>query len=313
MSRAVNFKEGNEGLIQAWPATRPMRLRNVVCPYCGEPLTTANSTKEHVVGRRFVPKGRLQNSWNLILNACRGCNNGKSDLEDDISAITMQPDVLGRYFGDHTQLALDAAHKAQRTRSRSTGKLVGESRTAMAIKHEFAGMTMTFNLVGQQHIEGERAFELALRHFQAFFYLITYDQSENRGWWWIGNYAPLQAASRNDWGNDFARGFMSATRDWETRVLAITAEEHFKLAIRRHPSQEMWSLATEWNENYRVIAVCGKAEAITAFVAALPKLKMRRTPLGPESYYAARTEVALKPEHDIMFVPVGEVAPASIA
>jgi hypothetical protein len=38
------------------------------------------------------------------VNACRGCNNDKADLENDISAITMQPDVLGKPFSDHVQL-----------------------------------------------------------------------------------------------------------------------------------------------------------------------------------------------------------------
>jgi hypothetical protein len=56
---------------------------------------------------KFVPKGTLENQWNLILNACRNCNGRKADLENDISAITMQPDVLGKHFGDHPQLALD--------------------------------------------------------------------------------------------------------------------------------------------------------------------------------------------------------------
>ncbi len=99
------------------PATKPLRLRNVICPYCGVALTKQNSTREHVIGRKFVPKGTLENQWNLILNACHACNNRKADLEDDIAAITMQPDVTGRYFGPHKQLARDAAHKAKRTTS----------------------------------------------------------------------------------------------------------------------------------------------------------------------------------------------------
>jgi hypothetical protein len=70
----------------------------VICPYCGVALSKENSTKEHVLARKFVPKGTLNNQWNLILNACRCCNNSKSDLEDDISAITMQPNMRGDHF-----------------------------------------------------------------------------------------------------------------------------------------------------------------------------------------------------------------------
>ena len=75
----------------------PIRLANVNCPYCGRDLTDKTRTKEHVISKRFVPKGTFDGSWNLILNACRACNNAKSDLEDDISAITMQPDPFGRF------------------------------------------------------------------------------------------------------------------------------------------------------------------------------------------------------------------------
>ena len=42
-----------------------------------------------MIGRRFVPKGKLNNQWNLIVRVCIKCNNKKSDLEDDISAISM--------------------------------------------------------------------------------------------------------------------------------------------------------------------------------------------------------------------------------
>ena len=34
-------------------------LRNLTCPYCGVAIDAKTATKEHVVGRRFVPKGTL--------------------------------------------------------------------------------------------------------------------------------------------------------------------------------------------------------------------------------------------------------------
>jgi hypothetical protein len=60
-------------------------LDNVTCPYCGTALTSKTRTKEHVIGRRFVPVGSLDREWNLILQACGPCNRHKADLEDDIS------------------------------------------------------------------------------------------------------------------------------------------------------------------------------------------------------------------------------------
>jgi hypothetical protein len=290
--------------VKELPATKPVRLHNVICPYCGVALSKENSTKEHVVGRKFVPKGTLASQWNLILNACRPCNNRKSDLEDDISAITMQPNVRGQPFGNHPQLVLDAAHKAGRTRSRYTGKLVGDSRATTQIKYGVPGMTMTFNMIGQPQIDDERLCELALRHFQGFFYFITYDHHENRGWWWKGSYAPLQAVSKSDWGNDVARAFTDRILTWDHRLLADTASGHFRLAIRKHPAEDVWSLAVEWNENYRVLAACGEEEQLRGFVDSLPKLKADTVSASANSFLAVRTERPLKDGEDTLFAPV---------
>jgi hypothetical protein len=288
--------------LQYLPTNKPTRLKNVVCPYCGVGLSKENTTKEHVVGRKFVPKGTLANQWNLILNACRVCNNHKSDLEDDISAITMQPDVSGRPFGTHEQLALDAVHKRARTFSRYTGKVVADSTPTMEIKYQLApGVTLTFNMTAQAQIGHERAFALALRHFQGFFYFITYNHDANRGWWWKGHYAPIQSVSKTDWGNDVAVAFMDATQTWEHRVLTITADEHFKLAIRKHPTVDIWSLALEWNENYRVLAACGEEAPLREFLAGLPRLQVETVFQTDNSGLQVRTEKVLKQEDDTLF------------
>jgi hypothetical protein len=280
----------------------PICLRNVVCPYCGARLGRDNSTKEHMVGRKFVPKGSLENQPNLILRACRSCNNRKSDLEDDISAITMQPDVTGRYFGSSESLVMDAERKANASLSRHTGKPVRESKPTIEIKHEIApGVTMTFNFVGQAQISDERAQKLALFHFQACFFFITYSRDAHQGWWWVGEYAPIQVASKLDWGNDLAVAFMERTLSWDYRFLMITADENFKIAIRKSLDSDVWSLAVEWNENYRVLAACGEPEALKAFVAGLPKLNASIVSRGPNWMCASRSEKQLKSEADTLF------------
>ncbi len=138
-------------------------------------------------------------------------------------------------------------------------------------------------------------------HFQCFFYLITYNHEADRGWWWKGHYAPLQAISKNDWGNDVSLGFMVSTQEWEHRVLAITAHEHFKLAIRKHPTADVWSLAVEWNENYRVFAACGEEKPLRAFLDDFPKLKIQTVHQTPDSRLQVRTENSLNPQDDTLF------------
>jgi hypothetical protein len=296
--------------LKAQPVTKPVRLHNVICPYCGVALTESNTTKEHVIGRKFVPKGTLENNWNLILNACRTCNNRKADLEDDIGAITMQPDLSGQQFGTHPQLALDAKHKGGRTISRYTRKAVAESRPTLNIKYDLGpGMKLSFNMIGQAQIDDERVFELAGRHFQAFFYFITYNHTENRGWWWKGMFAQILGVSKPDWGNDLALAFMRQTQDWDHRVLAITAEEHFKLVIRKHLTQDVWSLAVEWNESYRVFAACGDEVPLRAFVEALPSLQLQTISQSHNAGLAVRTEKKLKDEDDVLFAQASSDSP----
>jgi hypothetical protein len=75
--------------------TRVNHLRNSICPYCRRDFTETEATKEHVVGRRLVPRGSLHQGWNLILRACQKCNRLKSALEDELSAVTMHPPLIG--------------------------------------------------------------------------------------------------------------------------------------------------------------------------------------------------------------------------
>src|ERR1700730_2391905 len=109
--------------LQDLPNNNATRLNNVTCVYCGAKNSVENPlTDEHVVGRRFVPKGSFAKGWSLIVQSCLLCNCEKSDLEDDISAITLQPD-LGRSHQD-TDLAAQAQRKAGGSFSRRTKKLV---------------------------------------------------------------------------------------------------------------------------------------------------------------------------------------------
>jgi len=98
-----------------------------------------------------------------------------------------------------------------------------------------------------------------------------------------------------------ALAFMDKTRDWDHRVLAITAESHFKLAIRKHLTQDVWSLAVEWNESYRVLAACGEEKSLRSFVGSLPNLQLQTIAQSDDSGLAFRTEKILKDEDDSLF------------
>jgi hypothetical protein len=97
------------------PAHSPILLDNMTCPYCGILLDAEDVTKEHVVGRRFVSKGTLDQRWNLILKACRPCDTRKSDLENDISAVSMQPTAAGQLVRSDQAFVAEGRRKAART------------------------------------------------------------------------------------------------------------------------------------------------------------------------------------------------------
>lgn len=285
------------------PSDRAIVLRNTTCAYCGLPFgPILTATKEHVVGRRFVPRGVFDGQWNLILNACGHCNGNKSDLEDDISAISMMPDQLGRYPINDPRLQAEVARKAPKARSRRTGKVVIDSHEQVEIKGAFGPATFTFNFSSPAQIEEARLYQLAHYHFRGFFYWITYQHETNRGGFVQGGFFPLAAIRRADWGAPRIRWFMDLVRDWELRVHAIGADTFFKLLIRRHPEGvAVWSWAVEWNHSIRVVGFAGDEDVIRALLSIAPNQPMELLHETGNELVRMRTEVALPDDQDDLF------------
>lgn len=282
--------------IPTW-AKRP--LSNITCIYCGQLFDDSSKTKEHVVGRRFVPRGTLAGSWNLIANACERCNREKSALEDDISAITMQPTPFGDFPTDDSALHAEANRKATAT-SQRTGKPVGESQESVTIKTPFLGGIASFGAVCPPQIDRERAYQLAYAHVRAFFYFITYDVKSNRGEFCIGEFSPIEITACGDWGSPLNRSFMSIVALWDHRVVFAGAQHYFKIAIRRHPSAECWSWAVEWNQNYRVIGLMGDPVTIPVLRASLTPNPTTSFSNGTETF-RFRPNVSLPASDDTLF------------
>ena len=285
--------------LNTWPRNRVLRLKNVTCPYCGVTLTPETANKEHVIGRAFVPKNKLNGSWNLIVNSCRACNGYKADMEDDISAITMQPDGFGSFGHDDATGVRDAVRKASKSYSRRTKKLVRDSHEQFSIDGAL-GNTATFSvkLSAPPQIDTDRIYRLARMHVAGFFYLTTYHENERRGFRWVGGFHPVAHAMRLDWGNPLMRGFADAVSRWTSRVEANGAEEFFKLSVRKHPQAACWSWALEWNQALRVIGFLGDAETAQNVRDTLPTLQYRTVSQGPEEILRIRPEVPLNDDDD---------------
>jgi len=115
---------------------QPTILKNLTCAYCGCSFSaTKVDTKEHVVARRFVPKGTLAGSWNLILRACDSCNSEKAELEDDISALSLQALAYQSDLPNDPIVSKEIARKAPESLSRTTKKPVADSEQSMSFSH----------------------------------------------------------------------------------------------------------------------------------------------------------------------------------
>lgn len=309
----VNFwqKQRSRGEGQCWLMlydkltylpNSPIILENETCVYCGIQLSSALITKEHVIGRRFVPKGKLHGQWNLIMRACRHCNGKKSNLEDDISAISMQVDAWGRHSLSDSALADEAIRKGKNSVSRRTRKPVKESSEQIAIKGSFSpGAEFTFDLTSPPQIESNRIYELARMQLMAFFYWITFNHISKKGGFWPCSFFPLLEAIRSDWGNTVHNAFMDAVVTWEPRVIAIGADGFYKAMIRRHPAATCWSWALEWNHKYRIVGFFGEQKPVEDLVAAFPKMKVTTMMQGPNEYVSYRLEQTLADQDDRLF------------
>jgi len=226
------------------PVSKAILLKNITCVYCGVDLTSDITTKEHVIGRKFVPKGTLNKQWNLIVRACSECNSLKSELENDISAITMHSDAWGKYADSDEILYKEAKRKGKNSYSKLTGKPVSESSEKINIKAPFnKKITFDFSFTSPPQIESVRIYELARMQIMAFFYFITFNDKSMKGGFWAGDFYPVLEAQKSDWGNDVHTAFMEAVINWEPRWIGNGANGFFKSAIRRHPSEACWSWA----------------------------------------------------------------------
>lgn len=279
-----------------------LHLKNKTCIYCGTVLTVESATDEHVIGRRFVPKGTLNGAWNLIAQCCGGCNGKKAALENDISAILLQPNGFGAMVSRDSQLALEAVRKGK-TKHRATGKPVSDSRSELSVPLTLGSrIDSRLGFVGPPQIDPERAKWLAWYHVTALNYLTTFDQEMQRGQFSTGAFSVINQTMRPDWGNVVQVGFARATAGWKVQCYIDTASGYFKAVFRRHPSAACRSFALEWSKNLRIVGMLGDGATAESFEEKLP----RHTYLMLDAKTRYREEIPLASVGDVLFAWEGE-------
>lgn len=292
---------------------------NLLCPYCGRIINQESCLevdKEHVIGRRFVPKGYLNGDWNLILNACKDCNSYKARLEGGLSSISCLSVLDDLKYPD--EVVSDVQRKlgkrnpdtgARRGATHpETNKPVVDSFVRQTLHTSFAPLSMSFSLIGPPQAPASER-ELARLQIQGFYYLIANidpeypDQnraSSDRCLYLHGQYVhPLFVIRRSDWGNEAANELVARTAHWVSCFQTHTARGHFKALIRRAPGREkpplFWAL--EWNQNVRVLGVIREPGIPDIVEEGLPTLQYGELGDGLRS----RREIPLEDKDDILF------------
>jgi hypothetical protein len=275
---------------------RPIVLKNKTCIYCGIQLDK-QSTREHVIGRNFVPNSKWSIDWNLIAQSCQSCNFHKSKLEDDISAITLQ-------IHSNEPSLKDLVHrKSSKSKSAKTGKNISSSTEHTTIKFPIAPeIQFTFKMQAPPQMEDRRAFELARLHMSAFFYMITYDESQRLGKFWEGYFSPIACKHKGDWGNITKKAFMNYVVEWDDRFIGVTAGGFFKVILKRHPTENCFAWSLEWNQSHRVYGFFGDRTLAENIFGNFPEVKRDILPVKKDEYYALSLDVVLLEEDDTMFV-----------
>jgi hypothetical protein len=264
---------------------------------------------EHVIGRRFVPTGTMNATWNLHVWSCRPCNVKKSALEDDVSAITQ----LGRFWGadepEDEELRQEAARKARGSTSRRTGKPVADSQETVTLRGKLGPAQISVTMRAPPQLDTGRVHELALMQLRAFFYWCSYDQATGFGGFWAGGMFPVNGTDRRDFGNVLQVAFAERVRAWDVRLVATTAAAHYRVAIRKHPAEAMWSFALEWNRNYRLVGLFGDEAACAAEHNALPRLEPDSVHEDGPNLYLVRKGRPLDAGDDVLFAISDQTQP----
>lgn len=271
------------------------------CAYCGVLFRVEiASTIDHVVGRKFVPKGQLAGQWNLLLNACRECNGDKADLEDDISVISMMSGMNLRIPTDPLIIA-EIKRKSGRAVSRRTGKVVARSRETLVIDSKAAGRMMSLRFNGPPQIDYHRIERLAWYHVQAFVFFIGYNKKLRTGRYIVEGFQLVTWAGESNWGNVEMRWFENLTTSWRSILRADAAGGYFRIVLRQIDNEDLWSWALEWNKSLRVVGFFGNRQKVEEVTKAIPRAAPVFTHTEGNEKIVCREEIRLPKDEDFLF------------
>ena len=279
---------------------RSGRLSNRVCLYCDVAVggeTDTPSNKEHLIGRNFVPLGSMgSDAFNFLFRSCVACNARKAVAERHISSVTL---INGPGRFQDPRAASAAERKATNDfHPDKPGVVMGKAQDALTIASNHRGLSMAIGFTGPPRANDDAVAELALRHIQGLFSLLTTDDFRDLS---TVRLLParqvklLGAYGRGDWGHPHLLEATRRTHAWPCHANIISADGYFKATMRRHDTQG-WFWALEWNKFLRVVG--GIALGEMELFESLPDEKWFRIPGSGDR---AREEIPLADDADVLF------------
>ncbi len=227
---------------------------NTACLYCGRTITTPSGlpfNKEHLIARNFVPGTMGEDAFQFLFRACVPCNSRKADIERHVSSVTLLNGPGRLTDPKAARAALNkAVHDFHPTRP---GVAMGQAHEAHTIDVPGAGSSMTLGFVAPVNALPDLVSELALRHVQGLFSLLTTKNYLAQvsllppSQVWV-----LRGFTRSDWGHPWLAEVAGRVSDWECRANVVSGSGYFKAMFRRHPTLG-WFWALEWNKELRVV------------------------------------------------------------
>ncbi len=278
---------------------------NLYCLYCSELVglgSIGESTKEHTIGRNFVPKGSFGDgtAFNFIFRACNVCNGLKADIERHVSSVTLfnSPARV-----DDPAINSIAQHKASKDyHPDKKGILVQDADNKISVN--FGGV-FNFDIVAPPQLNQEHVIQLARYHVQAIFSMITTLDPLDRDKVCLLHPEKLlvfNSYSYEDWGNPELKEVAERVKDWPCYAIINTANGFFRAIMKRKGADgDGWFWALEWNKSVRVIGAIYLPNQTPGVFQDLPDIGWSSSKTSDGEILRTRTQTPYNIDDDILF------------
>jgi hypothetical protein len=276
---------------------------NQYCFYCGiyvGPGSEIPSNKEHLIGRKFPPKGSFaRDGFNFIFRACAKCNGRKSAAERHVSTATLFMSPARSLDGSVDEVAM---HKASCDyHPDKKGILMKDAGDEHVFDFWQFGILGQFTVMNPPQLNPEAVRLLACNHVQGLYTLLSSGVPSTG---WEAKILPSDCVlcfyyfGYRDWGNPHLREIGRRVARWSCLGAVDAADGYFRLIFRAHEDAESLFWALEWNKSLRIIGAICSPSAEPGLFRDLPDLGWKSLPGRQGSF---RWEVPLAAEDDDLF------------